>query len=114
MQNEKSMLIGPKECRQAERPLRSRRYPGGSTIFSSFILNAAVSGYQLRRSTSRKYGHYEIVGMPFGVNKTSGTFHRAIELSLQGLQSVTCLVYIDDIVVFGQSFQKNITRAAEV
>ncbi len=37
-----------------------------------------------------------------------------MELALQGLQWVTCLVYIDDIIVFGKSFEEHIHRVDEV
>ena len=61
-----------------------------------------------------KYGHYEMTRMPFGLNNAAGTFQRTMELALQGLQWVICLIYIDDIVVFGRSFEEHIKRVEEV
>ena len=46
--------------------------------------------------------------MPFGLNNSSGTFQRTMELALQGLQWQTCLVYIDDII------EEHIQRIDEV
>ena len=61
-----------------------------------------------------KYGHYEMTCMPFGLNNAAGTFQCTMELALQGLQWVICLIYIDDIVVFGHIFDEHISRVEEV
>jgi hypothetical protein len=52
--------------------------------------------------------------MPFGLNNAAGTFQRTMELALQGLQWETCLVFIDDIIVFGRNFEKHIVRVCQV
>ena len=52
--------------------------------------------------------------MPFGLNNAASTFQRTMELALQGLQWITCLIYIDDIIVFGRSFNEHISRIEEV
>ena len=52
--------------------------------------------------------------MPFGLNSAASSFQRTMELALHGLQWVTCLIYIDDIVVFGRSFDEHISRVQEV
>ena len=52
--------------------------------------------------------------MPFGLNNAASTFQRTMELALQGLQWITCLIYIDDIIVFGRSFDEHISRIEEV
>ena len=43
-----------------------------------------------------KYENYEMTRMPFGLNSAASTFQRTMELTLQGLQRVTCLIYIDE------------------
>ena len=35
-------------------------------------------------------------------------------MALQGLQWVTCLIYIDDIIVFGRHFDEHLSRVKEV
>ena len=52
--------------------------------------------------------------MPFGLNNAASTFQRTMKLALQGLQWVTCLIYIDDIIVYGQSFDEHMRRLEEV
>ena len=52
--------------------------------------------------------------MPFGLNNGSVTFQRTMELALQGLQWQTCLVYIDEIIVYGANFEEHMQRFDEV
>ena len=61
-----------------------------------------------------KYGHYEMTCMPFGMNNAASTFQWTMELALSNLQWITCLIYIDDIIVFGKSFEQHISREEEV
>ena len=48
--------------------------------------------------------------MPFGLNSAASTFQETLELALQGLQWVTCFIYIDDILVYGTNFNEHISR----
>ena len=57
-----------------------------------------------------KYGHFEMTRMPFGLNNSASIFQRTMELALHGLQWITCLIYIDDIVVIGKSFDEHLQR----
>ena len=52
--------------------------------------------------------------MPFGLNNSASTFQRTMEMALQGLQWVTCLNYIDDVIVFGKHFDEHLIRIEEV
>ena len=52
--------------------------------------------------------------MPFGLNNAASTFQRTMELALQGLQWVTCLIYIDDVIVFGKDFDEHMQTLEEV
>ena len=52
--------------------------------------------------------------MPFGLNNSASTFQRTMEMALQGLQWVTCLIYIDDVIVFGKHFDEYLIRIEEV
>ena len=92
----------------------------GSSLFSTFDL---LSGYfQIRVKEADipktafvcKYGHYEMTRMPFGLNNAASTFQRTMEVALQGLQWVTCLIYIDDVIVYGKDFEQHVQRVEEV
>ena len=93
---------------------------GGMTLFSSFDLTSGYFQIPLKKEDipktafTCKYGLYEMTRMPFGLNNSSGTFQRTMELALQGLQWQTCLVYIDDIIVYGANFEEHMQRVDEV
>ena len=61
-----------------------------------------------------KYGLYEFKTMPFGLSGAPGTFPRMMELALQGLQWIICLIYLDDIIVFGSTFEEHIDRVKQI
>ena len=92
----------------------------GSKYFSSFDLTSGYFQIPLKEEDIPKsafcckFGHYEMTRMPFGLNSAASTFQRTMELALQGLQWVTCLVYIDDIIVYGADFNQHIQRVDEV
>jgi RNase H-like domain found in reverse transcriptase/Reverse transcriptase (RNA-dependent DNA polymerase) len=92
----------------------------GSSIFSSFDLTSGYFQIPLKREDIPKsafvckFGQYEMTKMPFGLNNSASTFQRTMELALQGLQWETCLVYIDDIIVYATTFEQHIARVSQV
>ena len=48
-----------------------------------------------------KAGLYEFKVLPFGLSNDPGTFERCMESILRNLQWKICLIYLDDIIVFG-------------
>ena len=59
-------------------------------------------------------GLYEFNVMPFGLCNAPSTFERLMERVLAGLHWQTCLVYIDDILIFAPSFEEHSSRLSEV
>ena len=59
------------------------------------------------------YGLMECVMMPMGLKSAGATFQRLMEIALAGLQWVTCLIYLDDVIVFGKDFDEHWYRLAE-
>ena len=53
-------------------------------------------------------GLYEFVVMPFGLCNAPSTFQRAMDTVLAGLKWHTCLVYIDDNLVFSPTFEDHL------
>ena len=92
----------------------------GSSLFSTFDLTSGYFQIPLKEedipksSFVCKYGQLEMTRMPFGLNNSASTFQRTMEMALQGLQWITCLIYIDDIIVFGKNFDEHISRVEQV
>ena len=63
---------------------------------------------------STPYGHYEFNRMPFGLKNAPATFQRLMNSVLTGIQGLKCLVYLDDIVIYGSSLQDHNKRLKEV
>ena len=52
--------------------------------------------------------------MPFGLCNAPATFQRLMERVLMGLQWEQCLIYLDDIIVFGKTFEETLDRLRRV
>ena len=60
------------------------------------------------------YGLYEFNVLPFGLCNGPATFQRLMDLVLSGLQMSQCLVYIDDVIVVGRTFDEHLCNLREV
>ena len=61
-----------------------------------------------------KYGLFEYTRMPFGLCVAPSTFERCMELVLRGLQWETLLIYLDDVIIHGETMTENLDRLEEV
>jgi hypothetical protein len=59
-------------------------------------------------------GLYEFRVMPFGLTNAPATFQRMMDVVLAGLKWNTCLVYLDDIVVFAPTVSQHLERLETV
>ncbi|ROT75043.1 hypothetical protein C7M84_006442 [Penaeus vannamei] len=59
-------------------------------------------------------GLWQFTVMPFGLCNAPSCFQRLMERVLEGLQWRMALVYLDDIIVFGGSFDEKLERLEEV
>ena len=89
---------------------------GGAKFFSTLDL---LSGYwqvgltddaRLKSAFTVRGGLYLWNVMPFGLSNAPGTFERLMETVLQGLHWNACLVYLDDIVIFGRTEEELLQR----
>ena len=51
-------------------------------------------------------GLFQFKVMPFGIFNAPSCYERLIELVLRGLRWEKCLCYLDDVIVFGSSFDQ--------
>ena len=92
----------------------------GSKWFSTLDL---ISGYwqvemdktdQEKTAFCNSEGLFEFKVMPFGLCNAPATFQRLMDLVLAGLQWSTCLVYLDDIIIIGRTFEDHLQQIKAV
>ena len=88
----------------------------GATIFSTMETTAAyhhilVVGQGIsKRGFITRYELYEFKTMPCGLKTAIQTYQRLMELALSGLQWTAYLIYLDDVIVYGKTFNEHLQR----
>eukprot|EP00731_Ephydatia_muelleri_P033704 Em0036g8a len=67
-----------------------------------------------KTSFTTPFGLHQFRVMPFGLSNAPGTFQRLMSLVLSGLCWSTCLVYLDDIIIFSQTVDEHLQRLRDV
>ena len=57
-------------------------------------------GDEWKTAFRTRYGHFEYLVMPFGLANAPATFQACINRALAGLVNVTCIVYLDNILIY--------------
>lgn len=93
----------------------------GSVWFSSLDLNMAYHQVPMSNEDKEKTafatprgGLYQYNVMPFGLCNAPATFQRIIERTLSGLQWNVAVLYLDDIIVYGKSFDEHLENLKKV
>ena len=82
----------------------------GARYFSSLDLASGYWQVELNEEAKEKTafatreGLFQFTVMPFGLCNAPATFERLMERVLNGLLWERCMCYLDDIIVFGTSF----------
>ena len=59
-------------------------------------------------------GLYQFTIMPYGLCNAASTFERLIEKALRGLQWRVAVLYLDDIVAFGKTWEQHFDNLTQV
>jgi len=84
----------------------------GNTWFSTIDLKSGYWQIKINSKDKEKTafsignGLWQFTVMPFGLCNAPATFQRLMEKVLYGLLSKICLVYLDDIIIFGKNFNE--------
>jgi len=93
---------------------------GNAKYFSTLDLASGYHQIPMQEEHKRKtafstpYGHFEFNRMPFGLKNAPATFQRLMNSVLTGIQGLRCLVYLDDIVIYGPNLREHNKRLIEV
>jgi hypothetical protein len=84
----------------------------GAKWFSTLDLKSGYWQVDLRpdkekTAFSTGQGLWQFTVMPFGLCNAPATFERLMEIVLRGLTYESCLVYLDDVIVIGRTFQEH-------
>ena len=91
-----------------------------TTYFSSLDLASGYWQVEMAPDSQQKTafcshsGHYEFTVMPFGLCNAPATFQRLTETVLAALARERCIVYLDDILVIGRTFDEHLRNLREV
>ena len=97
-----------------------RRITRGSLVFHSWsqewILASPYHGANKEKTAFRTSGDqlFEFNQVPFGLCNAPATFSRLMDLVLAGLHWETCLLYLDDIIVFAATWEEHLARLRQV
>lgn len=58
--------------------------------------------------------HFEYTVMPFGLTNAPATFQSYIHEALKGLIDLICVTYIDDILIFSNSYEQHVKDVRNV
>ena len=89
---------------------------GGAKIFSTLDLTSGYYQVGVRPEDMEKtafttpFGLYEFCRLPMGLSNSASTFQRLMQGSLHDMLFQTLLVYLDDILVYADTFDKHLSR----
>jgi hypothetical protein len=63
---------------------------------------------------STPQGHYEYIRMPFGLKNAPATFQRMMNHVLRDEINKSCVVYLDDILIFSTSLQEHLVAIRKI
>lgn len=92
----------------------------GSKWFSTLDLKSGYWQVEIHPEDREKtafttgQGLWQFKVMPFGLCNAPATFERLMETALRGLTSEACLVYLDDIVIVGRTFEEHLSNIRRV
>src|SRR6218665_3403291 len=87
----------------------------GACWFSTLDLQVAMNPEDADKTAFvTRRGTFRWRVMPFGLSNAPGTFQRLMDIMLSGLNFETCLVYLDDIIVFSSTPEQHMQRMRAV
>lgn len=69
---------------------------------------------QKKTAFSTSLGHYEFIRMPFGLKNAPSTFQRLMNSVFREQINKTCVIYMDDILVFSTSLEEHINSLRSI
>lgn len=93
---------------------------GRAKYFSAFDLASGFHQIPMderdkhKTAFSTPSGHYHYNRMPFGLKNAPPTFQRMMNNALRGLIGNACFVYLDDIIIYGNTLEEHNKKLIDV
>ena len=89
----------------------------GAKVFSSLDMKSGYHQVELEEEHKERtaftvgpLGFYEYCKMPFGLSNSPATYQRLMEECLGDYNMKICIIYLDDIIIFGKDFEEHLER----
>ena len=93
----------------------------GSSFFSTVDFKSAYHQVEILEEhkertafTAGPLGFYEYNRMPFGMTNSPATYQRMMEECLSDLHLKICCIFIDDVIVFGRTYEEHLENLRQV
>jgi len=92
----------------------------GNSWFTTLDLKSGYWQIKLRSQDKEKTafsignGLWQFTVMPFGLCNAPATFERLMEKVLRPVLNKICMVYLDDVIIFGKTFEEMVENLREV
>ena len=89
----------------------------GATVFSTLDMKSGYHQVELEEEHKKRtaftvggLGFYEYCKMPFGLTNSPATYQRLMEECLGEYNMKICIIYLDDIIIVGRTFEEHLER----
>ena len=93
----------------------------GSKYYSTLDMKSGYHQVEIEESHKERtafsvgpLGFYEYNRMPFGLCNSPATYQRLMNECFEGLHLKICLIYLDDIIVFSDTYEEHLSRLQQV
>ena len=76
-------------------------------------VHMAPESQQYTAFTVSKLGFYEFTRMPFGLCNAPATFQHLMQNMLGELNLTYCIIYLDDVIVYGRTEQEHLEQTSD-
>lgn len=94
--------------------LRGAKYFSTCDALSGYWQIPLTEEAMAKTAFSTARGHYEFTVVPMGATNAPAHFQRAMDMLLSGLNWEICLVYLDDIMIFSETWEEHLRRVDQV
>jgi len=94
--------------------LHGSKYFSVIDCYSGFWQVKIAEEDKLKTAFSVPSGHYNFLRLPYGLSNSPASFQRLMDIVLRDLVGNECYVFIDDVIVYGNTIEEHASRLGHV